>query len=111
MSHRPSSLLLLLAGLARPGLDTLVGDTAYVTPEWLAATGNPDAALANADQAFLLATGYPPVGGAVAETPAELGRAIADVGLPALLKPRFGAGGSGVHHLARTLSGCAASGE
>ncbi len=65
---------LLLAGLARPGLDTLVGDTAYVTPEWLAATDNPDAALANADQAFLLATGYPPVGGSDTGTPAELTR-------------------------------------
>ncbi len=79
---------LLLAGLARPGLDSLAGDTAYVTPEWLAATDNPDAALANADQAFMLATGYPPVGGDDAATPAGLTR----TGTPGATTPGAAAG-------------------
>ncbi len=57
---------LLLAGLARQGLETLPGDTLYVTPDWAARAGDDGAfvtqaeeSLAAADQAFWLAPGYP----------------------------------------------------
>lgn len=51
---------LLLAGLARSGLDSLDGDTAYLTPEWQArASANDRQALADFDHVHLLAPGYP----------------------------------------------------
>jgi hypothetical protein len=45
---------LLLAGLARKGLETLSGDTAYLTPEWLARSDEPAAALTPFHGVFLL---------------------------------------------------------
>lgn len=46
---------LLLAGLMRKGLETLPGNTAYVTAQWLEATTDPAAELAAFDAAFVLA--------------------------------------------------------
>jgi hypothetical protein len=45
---------LLLAGLARKGLESLPGNTAYVTPEWLEGAADPAAALAPFDSTFVL---------------------------------------------------------
>ena len=45
---------LLLAGLARKGLETLPGNTAYVTPSWLTNTADPAEVLAPFDNAFVL---------------------------------------------------------
>lgn len=56
---------LLLADLARVGLDRLPGETAYVTPEWWAAADREDRdALGDHDHALLLAPGFAPVSAA-----------------------------------------------
>jgi hypothetical protein len=48
---------LLLAQLAQRGLETLQGDTAYVTPEWLGHTPDVAAALAAFDNRYVLGPG------------------------------------------------------
>jgi hypothetical protein len=69
---------LLLAGLARKGLETLPGNTAYVTPEWLEQTGDPPTALEPFDAAFLLGSESQSVPGVEAIGPGDAWSQLAE---------------------------------